>query len=168
MLMKRHLITALLSTSLLTAHGYAGQTDQMAPGFSLTDLGGTTLTSEQFRGKVLLLVFWAPWCIPCRDELPEHDRLHKKYKDKGFEVIGISEDAAGPAVAAFLRKVPVSFPMAIDLHGSVAEAYRLSNLPSGYLIDRDGVIRHRYRGFDRNFVKTYEKDIFELLEQHKP
>ena len=149
MLMNRQFITALMIFFLLTAVGRAGHIDP-APPFAMTDLDGASLSLEGHRGKVLLLVFWAPWCVPCRDELPEIDRLYKKYKEKGFEAIGICEDAARSAVTVFLSKVPVSFPIAIDARSSVAEAYRLSNLPSGYLIDRNGVIRHRYRGFDKN------------------
>jgi peroxiredoxin len=158
----------MLITYLLHGAVHAEQSAQLAPAFMLTDLSGTVLTGEQFRGKVLFLAFWAPWCIPCKEELPELDSLYRKYRNDGLAVIGICEDAAEPAVATFLRKAPVSFSIALDPGGSVAEAYRLSNLPSGYLIDRDGMIKHRYRGFNKNFVQTYENDILELLHKHKP
>ncbi|MHB8845255.1 MAG: TlpA disulfide reductase family protein [Nitrospirota bacterium] len=150
---------------LLLGTGHAGPA---APAFEVRDITGTTLSLEHFRGKVLFLAFWAPWCITCRDELPELDNLYRKYRSDGFAVVGISEDASEAAVSAFVKKVPVSFPIAIDPRSSVADAFRLSNLPSGYLIGRDGVIRHRYRGFNKSLVKTYEKDIRELLEQRNP
>jgi peroxiredoxin len=149
---------------LLTVVAFAAQEGTQAPGFNLGDLKGNAVTLEQFRGKVVLLVFWAPWCVPCRDELPELDRLYKKYGAKGFIVVGIAEDASTEMVANFLGKVPVSFPMVIDRSHDAAEAYGLSNLPSGHLIDRDGVIEHRYRGSGRDMISRYEKDIADLLK----
>jgi peroxiredoxin len=162
------LLLIMLITHLLHGTVHAEQATQPAPSFALTDMSGTILTRERLQGKVLFLAFWAPWCISCKDELPELENLYRKYRNEGLEVIGICEDADGPALSAFLKKTPVSFPLAVDPRSSVAESYRISNLPSGYLIGRDGVIRHRYRGFDKKFVQTYEKDIRELLEQHNP
>jgi len=144
----------------------AAQEGTQAPGFGLRDLTGGSITLEQFKGKVVFLAFWAPWCIPCRDELPEIDRLYKKYRDEGFMVVGITEDASPQAIAAFLKKVPVLFPLVLDQDNEVADAYRLSHLPTGYLIGRDGIIRHRYPGFTRDAVPLYEKEITELLHQN--
>lgn len=159
---------ALLIVLLAVLLPGTGHTGPAAPAFVVRDMSGATLTLEQFRGKVLFLVFWAPWCISCKDELPELDSLYQKYRNDGFAVVGISEDASEAAVSAFAKNVPVSFPLAIDPRSSVADAFRLANLPSGYLIDRSGVIRHRYRGFNKSLVKIYDKDIRDLLEQHAP
>lgn len=162
--MARSLLIALLAL-LLPGTGHAGPA---APAFVVKDMSGTTLSQEQFRGKVLFLAFWAPWCITCKDELLELDSLYQKYRNDGFAVIGISEDASEAAMSAFVKKVPVSFPLAIDPQSAVADAFRLANLPSGYLIDRDGMIRHRYRGFNKSFVKLFEKDIRDLLKRRDP
>ena len=149
-----------------TAFAFAAQEGTQAPGFNLRDLKGNVITLEQYTGKVVLLVFWAPWCVPCRDELPELDRLYKKFGDKGFIVAGIAEDASTEMVTNFLIKVPISFPMVIDRSHDAAEAYRLSNLPSGYLIARDGVVERRYRGSGRDMISWYEKDIEDLLKRN--
>jgi len=144
---------------------HAAHEGTRAPGFSLRDLTGETITLEQLKGKVVFLDFWAPWCIPCRDELPELDGLYKKFQKKGLLVLGIAVDASAEGVAKFMQKVPVSFPMLMDTHGTVAESYRLVNMPTGYLIGRDGVIGHIYRGFGKDLLTLYEKDITELLGQ---
>jgi peroxiredoxin len=144
---------------------YAGQEGTQAPGFSLMDMTGGAITLEQFKGKVVFLDFWAPWCIPCRDELPELDSFYRKFQHEGFIVIGIAVDASTEGVAKFLQKVPVSFPVLVDSKGTVAEAYRLVNMPTGYLIGRDGIIRHSYKGFGKELLPRYEKELSELLKQ---
>jgi peroxiredoxin len=68
-------------------------------------------------------------------------------------------------VSSFLRKVPVTFQILVDEKGDAAEAYRFSGLPAGFIIGRDGVIRHRHRGFSKEFLPEYEKEIVELLKQ---
>jgi thiol-disulfide isomerase/thioredoxin len=159
--------TVFLVLFLLSANGHAGMTDPPAPLLPLHDRRAAQIM-EQYRGKVLFLVFWAPWCHACKYELPALDRLYGKYRSSGFEVIGICEDAKEPAVMMFLRNVPVSFPNVIDRQGAIAEKYRLSSLPSGYLIDTAGFIRHSYRGFNERSPQVYEKDIVELLKQVNP
>jgi peroxiredoxin len=161
----RSLIITCWLALLCTGVAYAAQEGTQAPGFNLRDLKGNAVTLDQYTGKVVLLVFWAPWCVPCRDELPELDRLYKKFGDKGFIVVGIAEDASTEMVTNFLIKAPVSFPIVLDRSHDVAEAYRLSNLPSGYLIARDGVIERRYRGSGKELISRYEKDIEDLLHR---
>ena len=163
--MKLPITISLLCLLLLKANCLAGQTVSPAPAFSLTDLRRSHVSLDHYRGKVLFIAFWAPWCFPCREELPELDRLHKKFRNDGFEVLGICEDTTELAASLFIKNVPVSFPLAIDPQRSVAEAYRLTNLPSGYLIDRAGMIRYRYRGFDKTVVNIYEEDIRSLLNK---
>ena len=158
-------IQIILFFLLLPFPVFSGQVGSQAPSFALKDLTGETITLDSLQGKVVFLGFWAIWCRSCREELPELDRLYLKYKDNGFTVIGISVDAPRARVAAFLKKVPVAFPILIDEKGDVAEAYRFSELPSGFLIGRDGVIKYEYKGYDKSFPLLYEKEISGLLKQ---
>jgi peroxiredoxin len=144
---------------------YAAQEGTRAPGFGIMDLTGNTVTFEQFKGKVVFLDFWAPWCIPCKDELPELDLLYKKFQNEGFIVIGIAVDASSEGVAKFLQKTKISFPILLDTLGTVAESYRLVNMPTGYLIGRDGIIRYRHLGYGKELLLQYEKEINELVKQ---
>jgi peroxiredoxin len=143
----------------------SAQVGQPAPAISLKDMKGNIVTLESFKGKVVFLDFWAPWCIPCKEELPELDRLYKKYWKDGFEIVGICLDTPKARVTKFLQKVPVTFQILMDKQGDAAEAYRFSGLPAGFLIDRDGIIRKQYKGFARDLLPLYEKEISDLLKQ---
>jgi peroxiredoxin len=144
----------------------AENTAQKAPPFQLPDAKGAVLALEDFSGKVLLLNFWATWCVSCREELTELDRLYRKYRDAGFVVIAISVDTSAERVASFLKKRPVGFPVLIDSQGDVADAYRFSGLPAVFLIGRDGVIVRRYRGSGKKLISQYERDIEDLLKRN--
>lgn len=157
---------ALTLLLILPMYAYPGQIGITAPAFSLIGMNGNVVTLEQFKGKVVFLDFWAPWCVPCKEELPELDTLYQKHGTDGFEVIGICLDTNENAAKTFLRKVPVTFNIVIDARGDVADAYRISGLPVGLIIGRDGVIRHRHVGFGQEFLPLYEQEINALLQQH--
>jgi peroxiredoxin len=159
-------IIAAFTLFLLVPHAaFSAQVGSSAPSFSLKDLKGNIVNLSDFEGKVVFLDFWAPWCAPCREELPELDRLYKKYWEDGFEVVGICLDTSRARVTKFLQKVPVTFQILMDKQGDAAEAYRFSGLPAGFLIDRDGIIRKQYKGFARDLLPLYEKEISDLLKQ---
>ena len=136
-----------------------------APGFSLVDLDGNGVALEQFRGKVVFLDFWAPWCMPCRDELPELEKLYERYRKDGLVVIGISVETSEAGIRKFMRKVPVTFPVLIDKQGQADHAYGFTGLPAGFLIGRDGAIRYRHTGFGKEDLAEYEQNILKLLKQ---
>ncbi len=148
---------------IMPASVHAGQFLVTAPSFTLTDSIGKTVSLDDFRGKIVFLAFWAAWCAPCREELPELDRLYKKFNHEGFEVIAVSVDASESDVKNFLRKFPVNFPVLLDKRGSVNDAYRVSGLPTGFLIGKNGIIQHVHRGFGKEFLPMYEKEIEEML-----
>jgi len=144
----------------------AENTAQKAPPFRLPDAKGSVLALEDFSGQVLLLNFWATWCVSCREGLTELDHLYRKYRDAGLVVIAISVDTSAERVATFLKKRPVGFPVLVDSRGDAADAYRFSGLPAGFLISRDGVIVRRYRGSGKELISLYERDIEDLLKRN--
>ena len=114
--------------------------------FSVKDTRGKTLSLEKYRGKVVLLDFWATWCMPCKVEMPNVIRIHKKFNKKGFEIIGISLDSDGQALERFVKANGIEWPQYFDGKGwqnDVAGKYRVRSIPATYLIDKKGKIRYR-------------------------
>jgi peroxiredoxin len=163
--MIKTIIVIFILLILFPVVSYSEQIGSAAPVFNLTDINGQGVSLEQFKGKVVLLTFWAPWCAPCCEELPVLEELHRKYRKDGFAVVSVSMQTSESGVVKLLRKLPVSFTVLLDKKGDVSDAYRVSGLPEGFIIGRDGVIRRRHRGFGREFLPIYEKEIAELLNQ---
>ncbi len=159
------IILSLLLALALPVLANAGQVGTSAPDFSLAEVNGKAVTLKQFRGKVVFLDFWAPWCDPCQEEFPSLDALYRKYSSDGLEVIGISIDPSEKLVAEFLQKVPVAFTVLIDKKSVIRREYNFRTLPTAFIIGKDGVIRYVHMGFGREFLQMYEQEIVELLKQ---
>jgi peroxiredoxin len=130
------------------AKGVSPQAGHEAPNFVLRDPAGQTVELRRLRGKAVLLNFWATWCAPCREEMPELEELHREYGPRGLVVLGVSvdESRAARAIPEFLKEGdarvgPYTFPVALDEKQEVMRQYKLLGVPSSYFIDRDGVIR---------------------------
>jgi peroxiredoxin len=135
-----------------------------APAFELPRVGGGNPVSlASLRGKVVLLNFWATWCKPCEEEMPGMERLYQKYKDKGLVVLAVSEDADGAgAVAPFVKKHGLTFPIGLDPKMSVAASYGVWALPSTFIIDRNGNRAHFANG-PREWDGRAARDLFESM-----
>jgi thiol-disulfide isomerase/thioredoxin len=133
-----------------------------APEWKLTDLNGKLVKLSDFRGKVLILDFWATWCGPCRVEMPHFVELQKQYGNKGLTVIGVSLDEQGPEVVKeFVKQLGVNYPIVIG-NEKVAEAYGgIYAIPTTFVIDRQGRIASRHMGYNDKTV--FEKEIQSLL-----
>jgi thiol-disulfide isomerase/thioredoxin len=134
----------------------------VAANWRLKDLAGRDVTLSQFKGKVVMLDFWATWCPPCRKEMPDFIALQKKYAERGLVIVGLSLDAQGPGVVkAFTESLGVNYVIAMG-DNDVAEAYKVEAMPTTFLIDREGRIRHRKLGSLQD-VAAYEAQIESLL-----
>lgn len=125
-----------------------GGTVGSAPHFQVTTLDGDTLTTESLRGQVVLVNFWASWCGPCRFEMPGFQKLYEDKRDQGFTIVGISQDRGSLApMYEFLKKYDIDYPIALE-NGQVDLAFGgVTALPTSFLIDSNGVIRHKVFGF---------------------
>ena len=112
------------------------------PAFELEDLEGRTHRLADYRGKVVLVTFWATWCEPCRAEMPSLDRLRASLAGKPFEVLAINLAEPLSRIEKFTAAVPVKFPLLRDRDGAVGKAWRARLLPASFLIGRDGRIRY--------------------------
>lgn len=141
----------------------------LAPGFRLENVAGGTIDLADYRGKVVLLDFWATWCGPCRVAIPHLNALYAENKSEGFEIIGISidQDRRGVSgkdqVLAFRQKIRMDYPLAMA-DGSTVRAYGgIQSIPTAFLIDRSGRLRQRYVGLRPK--SDYEKDLRVLLAE---
>lgn len=114
---------------------------QAALDFDVTDLNGQPLSIAQFRGKVVLLDFWATWCPPCRAEMPNVIRTYAKYKNQNFEIIGISLDRSKSALTSYIEDQGLEWPQYYDNGGRISNMYQVRAIPSTFLIDAEGIIR---------------------------
>lgn len=134
-----------------------------APEIGLRDLDGNPVRMADLRNKVVIVDFWASWCAPCREELPVLERLYNRYKDQGLVIVGVNIDNDESNMRRFLQRTPLSFPVVFDGEHQVAERYSPPRMPSSYIIDKRGMIRHVHAGFRSGDAEAMEREIQALL-----
>ncbi len=135
-----------------------------APHFALKNLKGNTLDLEDLRGKVVLLNFFATWCPPCRQEIPDFVRLYEKFKDKGLEIVGIALDMQGVEVLTpFVRHFKISYPVLLGTRKVVMDYGGIEGIPTTFFIDRNGFIVEHFVGLRPAMI--LEKTITELINK---
>ena len=116
----------------------------LAPDFSLDTLDGNKVTLSELRGTVVVINFWATWCLPCREETPTLQKSYEQYKDSGVLILGVdltNQDSMND-VSAFVQEFKLSYPILLDRDGSVSNTlYQIKGLPSTFFVDREGIIR---------------------------
>jgi len=123
------------------------------------------LDLNQYEGKVIYLDFWASWCGPCRKSFPWLNEMEERYNDKDLVIIGVNLDTDIALANQFLESVPASFKLFSDPDGHLAERYKLIGMPSSFVIDRHGEVRHRHVGFKKSDIASYEASIKALLNE---
>lgn len=136
-----------------------------APAIGLKRRGGEVLNLEELRGKVVLVDFWASWCAPCKEELPVLEKLHNQFKDKGLVIVGVNIDNEAANMDDFLRREKLSFTIVPDSKREVAGRYKPEKMPSSYLIDKKGIVRHVHAGFKKGDAASIEAEIKALLAE---
>jgi DsbE subfamily thiol:disulfide oxidoreductase len=106
-----------------------------APEFTLLNPAGKKVALKDFRGKLVLLNFWATWCDPCREEMPSMERLYRRFKDKGFVIVGVNVKDRRNDALSFLKELNITFPIVLDPDGQIGLLYGAWGLPATYLID---------------------------------
>jgi peroxiredoxin len=166
--LKRRLSLLLASGLLilgLAPAAFAVSLQESAPDFTLKSLDGGNLRLDEYRGQVVLINFWASWCGPCRQEMPLLDRLHQRYEDTGFAVLGVNVEGEVAPAREIVDKTNVSFPVLIDKGQLVSELYKLEAMPSTVVVDRDGRIRYIHRGYKPGDEAKYVEVVKELIRE---
>ena len=134
-----------------------------APNFTVKNLQGEEVSLEDYKGKVVLLNFWATWCFPCIKEMPDLETLWQRYRDQGFVVLGISNDDAKKQkrVKNFVKKAELSFPIALDPDSTVSDVYEVAGIPASYIINREGEAVARVLG-----IREWASDEAFALVEH--
>jgi thiol-disulfide isomerase/thioredoxin len=160
--------TLLLAFALLLPAAAAA----VAPGAPLPDVRAPQLKDpaqvlalKSLRGNVVYVDFWASWCVPCRLSMPTLDRFYRKYREQGLRVVGVNKDVAAADAEHFLERAKVSFTLVTDKDDAVAKALDVQAMPSGYLVDRKGVVRYVHRGFTEETAHELNAEIEALLKE---
>ena len=142
-----------------------GEVGSVVPEFSVTDIHGRTMTSEDLRGKVLLVDYWSTWCKPCEKEMPGYQRLQEKYRDREFIVIGIAFDGnmkmGDETVEHYATRLKIEYPLVLDLPQLQKNFGSIQGLPTTFLIDRNRKIRFKVVGFE--YAEKIEAALLGLL-----
>ena len=112
-----------------------------APDFTLQTVDGESVTLSDFKGKVVMVNFWATWCPPCKAEIPDFIALQEEYGDKGFDIVGIALDKPA-AIESFMARSEINYTIVVGDESIAAMYGNVTSIPTTFLIDREGVIRH--------------------------
>jgi peroxiredoxin len=134
-----------------------------APDFHLDQLNGPTSKMSDYRGKVVLLNFWASWCAPCKKEMPEIQAAYEALKDQGFVVLALNFGEEAQIAEKLVRKMGLTFPVLLDTEVEVAERHRVVSLPVTFFIDPNGIIKEQV--FGGHLTKDQITTIFRKLQR---
>lgn len=157
--------------SLLFAAGWsvapalAGSADGQAAEFSLPSRTGEAVSLSSLKGQVVLINFWATWCGPCRKEMPLLEQIQKKYASLGFTMLGVNVEEDTTMMQAFLKDVPVTFPILLDPANGVSKLYNVAAMPSTVIVDRKGNVRYLHQGYKPGDESKYQDMIRQLIRE---
>lgn len=124
---------------------------------------GKALDLSAYKGKVVLVDFWASWCVPCRKSFPWLNQMNRIKEPKGLVVLGVNVDEKSQDAARFLEEIKADFKLIYDPKGQYASYYNLPGMPTTLIFDRQGKLQHQHSGFKINKTDSYEQVIDKVL-----
>ncbi len=138
---------------------------QQMPSFTLTDIDGNVVSLEDYRGKVVLVNFWATWCGPCIKEIPELNELYREYKGSGFELLAVaSQSGDAESVREWTERLRIEYPVLVG-DQKVLGKYKVFAFPTDYLADKKGYARDKIIGAPPGKKERLARSIEELLAE---
>ena len=156
---------AVMLVAVLLPQARAVTDSGAAANFTLKSAEGENIRLSEYRGRVVLINFWASWCGPCRQEMPHLDAIHQKYAGLGFTVFGVNVEQNRELADKVLRDIPVSFPILFDSDNHVSQLYDVDAMPATVLVDRSGEIRYMHRGYKPGYEREYENQVRALVRE---
>jgi cytochrome c biogenesis protein CcmG/thiol:disulfide interchange protein DsbE len=155
----------VVALSTLASGWVAAGPSRLAPNVMLQSADGSSVELSTYRGKVLLVDFWASWCLPCKTSFPALDSLYQEYQPRGLEVLAVNLDERRADAAAFLGVHPHRLTVLFDPKGASPVAFGVKGMPSSFLIDKAGTIRFTHMGYSSNVDDSYRREIAQLLAE---
>lgn len=159
-------VATLLGLLAIAASALALDPGARAPEIGLADLGGHQVNLAGLRGRVVVVDFMASWCEPCADSMPVYQRLYTQYQARGLTIVAVSQDRSADNARDFATRHHLTFPVVFDGAHAVANRYQPPRMPTAYVIDRAGIVRHVHAGYRASEAAALESEIRTLLDQH--
>jgi peroxiredoxin len=163
--MLRAFSVAVMSVLAATL-AWAGQTlSGPAHDFMLKSRDGGSVQLSSLKGNVVMINFWATWCVPCRQEMPHLEAIYERYHDLGFELLAVNVEDNPEGARKWLQETPVTFPVLFDPKNEVSKLYKVDTMPSTVLVGRDGTMRFIHHGYKPGYENDYQTQVRALLRE---
>jgi peroxiredoxin len=159
--------SVIVVSGLLASLAWAAQTlSGPAPDFSLQSRDGELVSLAAQKGDVVMINFWATWCVPCRQEMPHLQALYERYQSLGFELLAVNVEKNNAAGARkWLEETPVTFTVLTDPNNEITKLYKVQTMPSTVLVARDGTMRFIHHGYKPGYENDYQTQVRALLRE---
>ena len=158
--------SVLALTTLVASLAWAAAVSGPAPGFTLQSRDGAQVSLASQKGNVVMINFWATWCVPCRQEMPHLQALYERYSSLGFELLAVNvEKNNAEGARKWLEETPVTFPVLFDPNNEVTKLYKVQTMPTTVLIGRDGTMRFIHHGYKPGYENDYQTQVRALLRE---
>jgi thiol-disulfide isomerase/thioredoxin len=136
-----------------------------APAFALQSRDGAKVSPAQFKGDVVMINFWATWCVPCRQEMPKLEALYQRYNKLGFKLLAVNVENNPDGVKKWLAETPVTFPVLFDTKSEVSKLYKVETMPTTVIVAKDGTMRYLHHGYQAGYENDYQNEVRTLLRE---
>ena len=158
--------SVLVVGTLVASLAFAAQTlSGPAPEFKLMSRDGTQVSLAAQKGNVVMVNFWATWCVPCREEMPHLQALYERYNSLGFELLAVNVEDNPAGARKWLEETPVTFPVLFDPKNEVTKLFKVQTMPTTVLVGRDGTMRFIHHGYKTGYENEYQTQVRALLRE---